>query len=351
MGQRPLLMLAQDLQREGAEGGDIQPVEAIEQGLQGEAPPIRLAIAQLGEPFCVASQFPEKRLAAEPALGGILLEGRVDGIQTGRLLAFDAQEVTDQLADGLLGVAFDGSPIFGVETLLVAGGEIHEQVIAHLVAFGEREAGGIEALEDELRVVLVLKGDAQDLQFPDGRVKLGGGEVGTAQPLGEKVAVLQKVGGWQGRPADSQKIQPRGLIVGAKSQTRGLLKGLELVDERVFRDLICQLWFVGRRRQNTLPQKVAEGQEKQGDRGEALLAIDDDTFGEVAALIVFQHHAPKEMGRAVVSEHSLEVVKQLGALLDRPAVGALIDRNDVLAPRVIEKLDERVGGALHGGEA
>ena len=84
-------------------------------------------------------------------------------------LAPDGGEVeADEVAHLVVGVELDGIPVLVVVELLTLLVQVHEHEVADLVGLGEVETRGVEALEDELRVIGGVERDVDDAEVLDG---------------------------------------------------------------------------------------------------------------------------------------------------------------------------------------
>ena len=84
-------------------------------------------------------------------------------------LALDGGEVeADEVAHLVVGVELDGVPVLVVVELLTLLVQVHEHEVTDLVGLGEIETRGVEALEDELRVIGGVERDVDDAEVLDG---------------------------------------------------------------------------------------------------------------------------------------------------------------------------------------
>ena len=65
-------------------------------------------------------------------------------------------------------MVFDAVPVFLVELGLLVIGKPHKDIVADLITFAQVKSRGVQAFKDELRVVLVIQGDVDDLQSANG---------------------------------------------------------------------------------------------------------------------------------------------------------------------------------------
>jgi len=83
-----------------------------------------------------------------------------------------AEVVSDKPTDVVTSASFDGSPVCIIESVLILRRLAHQDVVSDLVTFGQGKAGGVEALKNELGIIMPIKGDADDLQLADSGIKI-----------------------------------------------------------------------------------------------------------------------------------------------------------------------------------
>src|SRR5699024_1631890 len=77
------------------------------------------------------------------------------------------EEPADKFVRGIVHVLFHLVPVLFVDLVLLALREVHEDEVSDLVRFLQSQAGGVERLEDALRVVLLFQVEKHDLEVGD----------------------------------------------------------------------------------------------------------------------------------------------------------------------------------------
>lgn len=99
------------------------------------------------------------------------------------------------------------------------------------------------------------------------------------------------------------------------------------------------------RRYNAIFELLGNGGKEQKHRGDALLAVDDDTL-TVGRL---GHDTAKEVLLATILDHLDEIVEQTSAVLRLPVVIALVDGDDETGVESANHLGKTLLGSIHVG--
>ena len=246
-----------------------------------------------------------------------------------------AQELVEDLviavrAERLLDLA----PVVGVEVLLLVHGKTHEHEVAHEVRRGEVLTRRVHRLEDELRVVLALRErDSNDLKALNA-VPDHVGIVNVAQPRPEEGEVVDdSVGPTHNLDVRILQVVDNGaerlLVPLREGKTIVVLPLLVLEDKVAAVDDL----LVGDVRQfvRMLSGKLRHRSDKKAERGDALLAIDDEELVHTrGAELPAQHHdhGAREVSSRASPPNGDNVIPELPALFLVPRVGTLVDGND-----------------------
>jgi hypothetical protein len=293
-------------------------------------------------------QITQQRLDARISNGRlafVLLEHLVDQIKPRHLGGLEGEEVAHEGAElvAAVGLLAEGllhrPPVEGVEPLLQFGRQAHQHVVADQIGLGELPAGGVHALKDQLGIVLIAgEGHIHHQQFADAPAdhsQIGGG---CAELFEEELVVLLDPGrglGWQ-RCRSGIHQRHQGDAIGVREQQLEALVAflmsageVGLSDDgrsELFDRLLLIFWQP--------IQHIRQGREQQGDGGEPLLAIDHQLGSlhrEVAEALVDVNHRADEVHTDLIGDTSAHNVRpELLAFLQRPRIGALINRNDEL---------------------
>lgn len=104
-------------------------------------------------------------------LGTIHLEFIVNTIESRDAPNFHSQKVAEKLVHVFFSLhvgeeIFHGIPEMHVNVILFLGSKPHEDIVANEIRLGELLAGGVQALEDGLSIVLCpVQGDIDNLQL------------------------------------------------------------------------------------------------------------------------------------------------------------------------------------------
>lgn len=253
------------------------------------------------------------------------------------------EPVANELGAVEVDVLLHGIPVLLVEPLLLLVRLPHEHEVADHVGLREVEAGGVEALEDELGVVALLELQSHHLKPADGVEEPAGFGFAPAEAFDEVAVVDREVGGLV-------EVLPVGeqLLVGVGVGLHGLqlefaTVGRVLGVEVVVADPLGQ---VGVGLEGAVRQAVVECEEEQVHRGEALLTVDDDYLADGALDLV--DDGAEEVVRTLEPDDVEQVVEEAGAVSGSPVVVALVDRDDEASVLALEDVGERLERSLHG---
>src|SRR6266487_1227590 len=108
-------------------------------------------------------------------MGFILMvsfEGCINFIDIGNIASMESKKIAHKTVEqgyilGLPKALFHGIPVFLVELDLVFVFQTHEHIVTNEISLREIHTGGVEALENQLGIVLLLQSDIYNNQFPD----------------------------------------------------------------------------------------------------------------------------------------------------------------------------------------
>lgn len=220
------------------------------------------------------------------------------------------EPVADEAAHVVAAVGLDGVPVLRVALLLLGLGQVHEDVVADLVALGEGQAGRVQALEDELRVVVRLEPDVDDGECLDRVAELLGGQARGPDAPEQVAVVLRDVGPLDEPARVALDDPPEGLLIVLDQLELELLHLVELVDEPLAANPVGGPPRALRGDVASLELRDECGQEYE-DRRHALLAV----YEHAAVHVGLGHYASEEVGSAPLPGDSLEVVEEALALL------------------------------------
>ena len=302
----------------------IQPVNArIKSGTA------RITVKENLVALCICQHLSEERLRLDLPKLDEVLEVDVDLLLLWDGLLFHAEVIADEGAHIILRANLDLVPVLLVVILLLLGGQAHKDEVPDFVTFAEVEAGRVQALKDELGIVIHVQTDVYDLQTADRVVKLVDGDFLLLNPVIEVIVVHGQVGlaNVLGRIRE-QLPESRLVILHRLELYAGILR-LPFVHEVFLENALLEVGCL--RYDDALVNQVIHGKEQQRHRRKALLAVDDQEFLVVAIRIVNGNKAPEEVALSVSLDDFYKVIVQLLAVLGLPVVIPLVHRNDKTA--------------------
>ena len=311
-----------------------------------------------GEGVDVGHQVARVALVTRAAGPGVGLEGAVNLAHVrnlarlgGEVMPHEGVEVhgVGRLAEAL----FHRAPVVLVQLGLQLGLQAHQDEIADQVGLAQLTAGGVHALEDELRVVLV----AVQRHIHDGQL---GDAFADGQQLGlvlldqvlEDLKVLDDARAGLGRRRRGLQDGQQRVAVGfGQQQLEVALAFLVGVEQVVVAQLAGREAFQ-RFAQIGLLDVVGQRRDEQDGRGQPLLAVDDQhgfLAGDRGQRTLDVDDGADEVGRhGVVAPGAQQVSPQLPAFVGQPRVVALVDRDDELR-RLLQELQQVGFGGFHAG--
>ena len=105
-----------------------------------------------------------------------------------------AQVISDERTDIVLRADLDFIPIFLIVVLLFLRRQSHENKISDFITLAQIQSGGIKALKNQLRIVLHIQPDVDNLQAANGIVKLINGDFLLLNPVVEIIVIYGQIG-------------------------------------------------------------------------------------------------------------------------------------------------------------
>ena len=215
--------------------------------------------------------------------------------------------------------------------------QVHQNVVANLVALGQINARRIDALENQLRIVISRQFNVYDLKFLDGLDNLIDRNLIRQDTLHKVIIVLGNM-----RIGDShssifgEKLGERLAIILNRLQFDARLFRLELVDQILLVNPLRQIRI--RRIHRTRLQQIVNRQKQQRNRGQTLLSIHHKELRRPSARLVDRNDAAEEVRPPTSPLDLHQIVEQLLAVFLLPVVVPLIDRDDEPLLRSVHKL-------------
>ena len=156
---------------------------------------------------------------------------------------------------------------------MLFGGKAHQNEIADLVAFTEGQTGGVQALKDQLGIIVLAQTDIDDLQFCDGGIQIIDGDFFLLDAGIEIVVVDGQVRVLNVLIRVFEQLPEGGTVVFDRLELDPRLILLPFINQIGFIDLIRQVPLG--RFHNACFHQIVHRQHQQRDRGEPLLPVDD----------------------------------------------------------------------------
>ena len=236
------------------------------------------------------------------------------------------KEIQVRVIRAVLQRLFDRHPIFLVQPFLVA--VAHQQEIADEVGVRQGEAGGVDALENDLRVVDALfELDEDHFELAKRDENLAGADAAfepCGQPLADELVVQVDVAlVIHFLPVVFQQEAELLPVFAARAQLDAVLWLAVAVVEVVVVDVVVRVLRAGRR-------EIHQRFQDEHHSRQALLAVDDDVFVHqhfVVVIVMRQiDDRAEEMLLARVDD-CLQVIEEALHVLLRPIVIALVHRD------------------------
>ena len=106
----------------------------------------------------------------------------------------DAQIIPDEGALIILRTDLNFVPIFLVIDLLLLGRQPHQDEVSDFVTFTEVESCRVQAFKNELRIVIPIQSDIDDLQTANRIIKLVNGNLLLLNPVVEIIVIHSQIG-------------------------------------------------------------------------------------------------------------------------------------------------------------
>ena len=206
--------------------------------------------------------------------------------------------------------------------------ETHENVVADLIALGQGETRGIQAFKNQLRIVIPIKSDADDLELFHGVEQLICGY----SPLSDAIAEVLVVDGQIGCEIKLLLIachEPVQSITVSLDRTKLnlVISAAPLVHDVPLHNLICN-GSISRLRLSR-PNHVGNRKQQQRNSSQTLLPINDVILDLAAVRHDLGNNAAEEMMTSSVANDFLEIRIQLTAIVNLPVVLPLVHRDDI----------------------
>ena len=82
-------------------------------------------------------------------------------------LLLNAQIITHKEIDLIIGILLDFVPVFFVIDFLLSGRLSHQDIVSDLIAFRQIQTGRVQAFKYQLRIIVGIKANTDDLQASD----------------------------------------------------------------------------------------------------------------------------------------------------------------------------------------
>ena len=297
LAQRPGVPQPQYLQEERTGNGGFQTVQTVNAPIQfcrtgGD----NIRLSQPAIPFGVSEHILQNILCSLPIPLSLLPEifkAGIDIFQVGYHLLLDAEIIPNKGTDIVARILLDFVPILRVIDFLFMERKSHQDVITNLISFAQCKTGGVQAFKNKLRVVLVVQGNIDDLQFADCAVKSVDGNLLPLDTVTEIAVVNGQVGLHDLFGISVKQTDKRPLIVFNWLELDFLTVVFKFIDQIFFEQQRGQIFLLSLH--CSLLQQTVYRKHQQGNRGKPLLAINNQVIHHLPAWVADRNNAAEEV--------------------------------------------------------
>ena len=260
-------------------------------------------------------------------------------------LLLHTQVIPDEGAYIILRAYLDLVPVFLVIILLFLRRQAHKDEVSDLITFAEVKTCRVQALKNELWIVVHIQPDVYNLQTADRIVKLIDGDFLFLNAVIKIIVVHSQIGFADMLRRIREQLPKSLLVILYRFELDTGILRLPLIHEVFLKNPLLQISSL--RHNDTLINQVIHCKEQQRYCRKALLAVDNQELLIVAVRIVNGNKAAEEVTLPMPLDNFYKVIVQLLAVFGFPVIVSLVHRDDKSLVGALHIFNEFTFRTLH----